>query len=351
MTPAKGAGTDQRLNQNGLEPELSSGGSASSVADPIAALGDRLGQTTLRQRLDLEAAHTKKKRIFGSRPSLFSRSAWKRATLWHGLHALGLYERGYRNFKDVQVRSNRVMLPALPQAFDGYRILHLSDLHIDLDTSLTDVIIDRVGRVSYDLCVITGDFRSETFGPSDLALTETARLVTHLRSPIFAILGNHDYVETVPPLEAAGVQFLLNETVPIQRYDTSIYLSGIDDPYFYKTEDIFRASRAIPTDAISVLLSHTPDVYPLAAAEGYDLLLCGHTHAGQLCFPGGHAIQRNIRSPRHMTQGPWRYRQMAGYTSAGTGATNLPIRFFCPPEITLHELCIDDSIAIPTPDG
>ena len=258
--------------------------------------------------------------------------------LHHGLHAVGLYGRGYSNFQDIQIRTNEVPMPNLPPAFDGYRILHMSDLHIDLDPSLTDVIIDRLAGLKYDLCVITGDFRADTVGPFEQTVAETIRLSRPIDRPIYATLGNHDFVEFVPPLEMAGIQFLLNETVPITKNGESIYLSGIDDSYSYETDDIQRAGRSMPDGAPSILLSHTPDVYAMAAACQYDLMLCGHTHAGQICLPGGFALQKNTSCPRHMLQGAWQYGDMAGYTSAGTGATGVPIRFFCPPEITIHIL-------------
>lgn len=255
-----------------------------------------------------------------------------------GLRAVGLYGRGYSNFQDLQVRENVVTIQDLPSAFEGYRVLHISDLHIDLDPSLTDVVIDRLAGLSYDLSVITGDFRSDTIGPFARVVSETVRLTRQVDKPIYATLGNHDFVEFVPPLEQAGIQFLLNETVVITRDRQSLYLSGIDDSHTYETDDIQRAGRTVPAGASSILLSHTPDVYAAAAAHRYDLMLCGHTHAGQICLPGGIALQKNSSVPDHMLQGPWQYGAMAGYTSSGAGATGVPIRFFCPPEITVHVL-------------
>ncbi len=256
----------------------------------------------------------------------------------HGLRAVGLYERGYSNFRDVQIRENEVQIPNLPLAFNGYRILHLSDLHIDLDPSLTDIVIDRLADLDYDLCVITGDFRSDTIGPFERTVSETIRLTGQIDRPIYATLGNHDFIEFVPPLEHAGIRFLLNETVVITKSGQNIYLSGIDDSHTYETDDLLRAGRSVPAHAPSILLSHTPDVYAAAAARQYDLMLCGHTHAGQICLPGGIALQKNTSCPRHMVQGAWQHGQMAGYTSSGAGSSSVPIRFFCPPEITVHVL-------------
>ena len=304
-------------------------------------LGQRLGEVGLRHRLKRQAERTSK--CLAQRDRLFplSISAWKPTMIRRGLRAVGLYGRGYSNFQDIQVRRNVVTIPNLPSAFDGYRLLHISDLHIDLDPALTDVVIERLDGLDYDLCVITGDFRSDTIGPFDQVISETIRLTRQIDSPIYATLGNHDFIEFVPPLEQAGVQFLLNETVVITQEGQGLYLSGIDDSHTYETDDIQRASRSVPVGALSILLSHTPDVYVAAAARQYDLMLCGHTHAGQICLPGGFALQKNMSSPRHMVQGPWQYGEMAGYTSSGAGASGVPIRFFCPPEITIHVLRID----------
>ncbi len=301
-------------------------------------LSKRLGQPNLSKRLNRQSEMTAKNRSQRQHMVGFRGGEWKQTMMGYGLRAVGLYGRGYRNFQDIQIRRNVVKFAKLPQAFDGYRILHISDLHIDLDPVLTDIIIERLAGVEYDLCVITGDFRSDTTGPSDRAIGETMQVTERIDTPVYATLGNHDFIETVPPLEQAGIQFLLNETVAITREGQSLYLSGIDDSHTYKTDDLPRAGLAVPAGAPSVLLSHTPDVYRAAAAYDYDLMLCGHTHAGQICLPGAIAVQRNSYVPRNLLQGAWQHRGMAGYTSSGTGSTGVPIRFFCPPEMTVHVL-------------
>jgi predicted MPP superfamily phosphohydrolase len=156
---------------------------------------------------------------------------------------------------------------------------------------------------------------------------------------VYGILGNHDFIEFVPALEAAGMRMLLNENVQLQRGSDSIYLAGIDDPHFYETHDVQRAARGVPQDAYSILLSHTPESYRLAAACRFDLMLCGHTHGGQICLPGGVPVLTNSGCPRTMVRGDWTYQDLSGYTSPGTGSAGVPARFFCPPEITLHRLC------------
>jgi predicted MPP superfamily phosphohydrolase len=152
------------------------------------------------------------------------------------------------------------------------------------------------------------------------------------------VLGNHDFVEIVPPLEAAGLRFLLNESIAVERGGDRLHLVGVDDPHYYETDNLEDALAGLPDDEPKVLLCHSPELYRPAAACGLDLMLCGHTHAGQICLPGGIPLLTNARCPRRLRVGAWRYRELAGYTSAGTGSCGVPVRFFCPPEMTLHEL-------------
>jgi predicted MPP superfamily phosphohydrolase len=118
----------------------------------------------------------------------------------------------------------------------------------------------------------------------------------------------------------------------------AIYLSGIEDAHYFRLQNFHRAAQDIPRGAVSILLSHTPEVYRQAAHAGFDLMLCGHTHGGQICLPGGAPIVTDANSPRGVARGSWRYHDMIGYTSVGAGCSILDARFNCPPEVTLHRL-------------
>jgi hypothetical protein len=85
-------------------------------------------------------------------------------------------------------------------------------------------------------------------------------------------------------------------------------------------------------------LAHSPEPYRLAAHAGFDLMLSGHTHGGQICLPGGIALMTNADCPRRFCKGAWRYHTMQGYTSVGSGSSVVGVRFNCPPEMTLHQL-------------
>ena len=303
-----------------------------------ADLVARMGEAGVRLRLLTERERTRVISRNEQRWPMLANGRWKRLVLRYGLRAVGLYARGYRNFLNVQVTHHDVVLPQLPPAFHGFRILHLSDLHIDLDPALGPVVHEIIGRQDYDMLVITGDLRASVIGGTDETVAALLPLVRAAKAPTYAVLGNHDFLAMVPPLEHAGVRFLLNETVPLTRDGQTIYLSGVDDAALYATDDVPRAAAMLPPAAVAILLSHTPDLYLTAVAHGYDLMLAGHTHAGQICLPGGRIMQKNAYAPDFMLSGAWRYGSLHGYTTAGVGATGVPLRFGCLPEAVIHTL-------------
>jgi predicted MPP superfamily phosphohydrolase len=233
----------------------------------------------------------------------------------------------------------------LPSAFDGLTILHISDMHVDMSHGAMQSLTRLVGSFNYDICVLTGDYRGKTWGPFDPTLEGLARVRAYLPDPVYAVLGNHDTIRMVPGLERLGIRMLLNECDVLSRGEQQIYLAGIDDAHYFRAENIEKASAKIPSDAFSVLLSHTPEIYRQAVAADFDLLLAGHTHGGQICLPGSIPITLGSVLPRRMGSGPWQYRGMTGYTSVGVGSSIVPVRFNCPPSITLHTLrCAPQSV-------
>ena len=129
---------------------------------------------------------------------------------------------------------------------------------------------------------------------------------------------------------------------PSSAAAASIYLAGVDDAHFYRADNIEKAAAEIPQGYVSVLLSHTPEIYRQAAHAGFDLMLSGHTHGGQICLPGGIPILLEADLPRAFAAGAWRHAGMAGYTSVGAGSSVVPVRFNNRPEITLHQLVRGD---------
>lgn len=254
------------------------------------------------------------------------------------LRFTGLAARGHANCLDIRKVVREQSLATLPASFDGFRLLHLSDLHLDCVEGFTDRLVELIARTPHDLAVITGDFADHPAGYFHDCLPDIARVAAALGPGALAILGNHDTIEIVPHLEAAGLRVLLNESTAVERGTDKLWFAGIDDPHFYRTHDLEAARCGIPAGACSILLSHSPETFEDARHHGFHFMLSGHTHGGQICLPGGIAIVRNGRCPPAQFVGPWSRRGLHGYTSAGTGSCGVPARFNCPPEITVHVL-------------
>ena len=257
-------------------------------------LSMRLGAGVLARRLERECLLMRRKSSLG----LLRFFGGKNAVVAGCLRAAGLGALAHRNFLDVRLVENRVTLRGLPSAFEGFRLLQLSDLHCELDPALLDVVERAIRGVACDAVVLTGDYHDHirNSGKTSRALME--RLIPILPRPRFCIFGNHDFLCRVPVYENAGLPVLLNENAAIERGCDRLYLCGIDDPRFFRTHDLVRARSGIPAGSTTILLSHSPEVAAQAAALGYSLMLSGHTHGGQLCL----CLLYTSPSPRDRTR-------------------------------------------------
>jgi uncharacterized protein len=304
--------------------------------DILHKLEERLGPLHARQRLGIETDH--EAQIFGQSLLSFHIKSWYpvHSVIRNALKLTGLYWRARRNTERILVKRNDVMFKELPAPFDDFTILHISDMHVEMSEAAMQHLTELVGGMRYDLCVLTGDYRGENFGPFAATLEGVARVRAHLKEPVYGVLGDHDTIQMVPGLEAMGIRMLLNECAAFARDDQRIYLAGIDDAHFFRVDNIEKAASQIPKDQFSILLSHTPEIYRQAAHANFNLMLSGHTHGGQICLPGSIPIILDSVLPRRMGAGAWRYHNMSGYTSVGAGSSVVAVRLNCPPEITLH---------------
>ncbi len=255
------------------------------------------------------------------------------------LKILNLFGPGYNNAKNIVVKEVEVCFKDLPQAFHGYKILHLSDLHFGCIEGIEDIICEKVKDYKYDLVVFTGDYRADTHGGIKHVLKPMEKVIGALdaKDGLLAVLGNHDSYLMVDKFEDMGLRVLTNETVFIQREDEQISFTGVDDPYSYYTDQAFSALEE-EIDCFKVALVHSSELHDVAADNGYCLYLCGHTHGGQICFPNGVPLITHSYDGRDLIRGLWQYSKMQGYTSQGCGASGIPIRFFTESEITLFHL-------------
>jgi predicted MPP superfamily phosphohydrolase len=301
-------------------------------------LAQRMGRKLLERRIRKQASLWAREVHQGKGFFMFEGIIPMDALVWHSLELAGLDKVGKRNFLDVQIVHNEVVLPQLPAPFDGFRLMQLADLHCDLDPKLIDIIIERIDGLDYEVAVLTGDYHNKIAREHDLSLELMGRLVPHIKKPRYAILGNHDFIEKVAFLEAIGLTVLLNECDVIERDGSRLWICGVDDPHFFYAHDLKKARERVPPGETAILLSHSPETYEEAEKLGYAFMLSGHTHGGQLCLPGGFAIIGNAPVPRRFLAGPWQHGSLVGYTSRGTGASGVPARFNCPSEVTIHTL-------------
>ncbi len=252
----------------------------------------------------------------------------------------GLYEKGKQNALGVHLKNIIFEFDDLPKSFDNYTILFMSDLHLDCLDGLVQNVKDLVEPLNPDLCILGGDYRTEVWGSFSRALSNLKSLLDHTKTyqGIYAVLGNHDCLEIISPLKEKGVTFLVNDHKSIEKNGDRIWLAGVDDPYYFEGHDLAETFAAIPDDAFTIFISHTPEIYREATHYASQLYLCGHTHAGQIRLPYLGAVITNCNAPKEMVYGKWSYKQMQGYTSSGVGTSGIPVRFGCHGEVVLITL-------------
>ena len=306
----------------------------SSVEDRLLLTHESLWQ----KRLSIEKKCLRRCRIDqGSAPY----GEGSRAALARGLLSLvGIFKRGLDNANRPVLSQVSFAFNNLPAAFDGFRILHLSDFHFNERPGFVDAVCNVVRDVASDICVLTGDYRFNRPAPCRSVYTGMQRLLETIvpRHGIVAVLGNNDMSDFVSDFSAMGIRILVNQSIKLTLGDDAIWIAGVDDPHEFYCDSLPLALQEVPVGAFTILLAHSPDIVSQAAEYGMDLYLCGHTHGGQVCLPRIGPLLLNARCNRAQAAGPWRHRDMQGYTTRGIGASTIPIRFNCPPEAAVIEL-------------
>lgn len=269
------------------------------------------------------------------------------------LSFLGFGFAGRNNLTTEQVT---LSFPNLPQAFNNYKIVQISDLHTSfwVGRDYLEQVVEQVNAISKDLVVITGDIITGSVNdfwkrwlPSaggsyiGTAIEALSRLKD---GPKLAVLGNHDQWDgketeqrLVSELERIDIQVLRNRAETIVRGDSSIYISGTDDYWF--TGDIDKSLRGVPPDEFRIVLTHSPDMLlELGKESRVDLTLCGHTHGGQIAIPclSHHFVP--IKNPARYLSGLVREPYGYTYVNRGIGTLVFPFRIGAPPEITSLKL-------------
>ena len=251
---------------------------------------------------------------------------------------------------EIDVTERTFLIRNLPPAFENFRIVQFSDVHLEQFTEdyFLRRVIARVNALNADLLLVTGDFVSRGPLPVEMALASAARcgdLLRGLTCPLrYGILGNHD--AAVGPrvvrehMENGGLPLLVNENVRIERAGQHIVLVGLDD-FAGGVPDL---SLAVPEkpDAPVILMVHEPDfaIRDPVHRRGplVDLVFSGHTHGGQVRLPG----MRPLALPplgELFPEGHFRIGDhLQLYVNRGIGTVGVPFRFNCPPEITVATL-------------
>jgi predicted MPP superfamily phosphohydrolase len=250
---------------------------------------------------------------------------------------------------EVDIVQRPIAIRNLPAPFHGYRIIQVSDIHLDEYTEpfFLERIVHHVNSLAPDLVLFTGDFITRgafSFITGSHAVNRCAEILTTLTVPLrYAILGNHDVTFNGPVVAHAlathGTPVLINQYVPIERTGARLWLCGVEDPGT-SHPDLDLSIPAKP-DGPVVLMAHEPDYADDVVAHPrgplVDLMLAGHSHGGQVRLP---FLGPLILPPMGLKypEGHYRFNQMQLYVNRGIGTVGLPFRLNCPPEITVITL-------------
>ncbi len=254
----------------------------------------------------------------------------------------------------LDVSTYEVLLPRLPRAFDGYGIVQISDLHQQRFGRNQSRLLSRVQEANPDLIVITGDLTSQgSWDPA--ALGELARRLVSV-SPVFMTTGNHEAYATDLPellsfLQALGVTILDGTSVVVHRGTDAISVAGVADPRVFGGQDRGRAAMAKWRSAlqavrkrtegehVTILLSHRPEFLGDYSEAGFDLVLSGHAHGGQVRLPFIGALYAPGQGwfPR-CASGVCKQGGTTMVVSRGLGNSRFPIRLFNSPELVVIRL-------------
>jgi len=267
---------------------------------------------------------------------------WKGAALAFS----GIYT---RQTKRLDVTQLTALVYTLAPEFDGYRIVQFSDLHVDGMTTTQARVAEVVAAINAeqpDLIAFTGDFVTEY---TDFRLEDLIFPLRGLCAPdgVVAVMGNHDHrmnsglVRRI--MRESGMIDLNNAVHTLRRASASgdgeacLHIAGVDSVLRQKAR-LDQVIEQLPPEGAAILLAHEPDFADVSAAtDRFALQLSGHSHGGQIRIP----LLTRLALPgysRRYTLGVAQVGDMVVYTNRGIGMVGLPLRFNCPPEITVITL-------------
>ena len=240
---------------------------------------------------------------------------------------------------DIEVTRHEVFIDDLPDPFDGYRIAFLTDTHVAsfVRREFYRQIVEQTTRFEPDLVLLGGDF--VTWRRHIPLMAEVLLNDLKARDAVLAILGNHDYWangdEVKAAMTAKGVKFIINTSHIIRRNGAELPVIGVDE--IYRGEPDVDAAFANVKPGPCIGVTHHPDAIDILAGRRIDLLVCGHTHGGQIRFPFFGAVVVPSRYEGRYASGFHRVGGVLMYISRGIGAIP-PVRILCRPEVATFTL-------------
>ncbi|HEV7681162.1 MAG TPA: metallophosphoesterase [Pyrinomonadaceae bacterium] len=239
----------------------------------------------------------------------------------------------------LTVEHQKIHLPRLPRELDGFRVVQLSDIHHSPFTSREQIerAVETANSLQPDIVALTGDYVSKERAYA----APCAELLGTLRARwgVYAVLGNHDHWTDAALItdlfRAEGITVLVNQGMRFENKGAAFWLAGVDDT-MVGLEDLSLALAGSSDNEFKLLLAHNPIILRRAARAGVDLVLSGHTHGGQVRLRSDRKANR--RPPRRLLKGLARQGDTQIYITRGLGTVVLPVRFGCPPEVSLLEL-------------
>ena len=242
-----------------------------------------------------------------------------------------------------------ILLGRWPERLDGFKIAVLADFHYDDHFSVHPIhaAIEMVNDLRADILVLVGDFVSlPSFSDDDrkgaLAADPCARLLCqmHATHGLWAVLGNHDHytdpAHVTAALQAQGIRVMNNQSAPIEMDGARFWLAGVNDVQG-RAADLDKALHGVPSSEPTVLLAHEPDYADWVSSFPVDLQISGHSHGGQVRFPLLGPLYLPPLAKKYVW-GMYQVGPLSLYTNPGLGTVGLPVRWNCPPEITLLTL-------------
>jgi predicted MPP superfamily phosphohydrolase len=236
-----------------------------------------------------------------------------------------------------------VPIPNLPKDLDGLRIVQITDIHLSQFLSERELAaaIDMANETGAHLALVTGDLITRRGDPLDACLRQLARL--RADAGVLGCLGNHEHFAEVEDYVTSqgrrvGIEFLRHQSKLLRFGSAALNFAGVDYQKMH-SRYLAGAEQLIAPGAVNILLSHNPDVFPVAAAQGYHLTIAGHTHGGQVDFEIFH---QHVNVARYFTpyvRGLYRQQTSSVYVSTGLGTIGVPVRIGAPPEISVLRLC------------